>query len=241
MGYPYVTCPGGQCQYVAVPTSNQVANPVAAFSSPDKNGVMITLPPVGVMGAVTVSGTMNFGIGTQADNALGSAIVYTMDQCGFFPVARFNGVTYSDPLPVCTNNNTGVLGAFLDTGSTALFVLDANTLSSFGIYNCAQGTSGYGGYCVTGGGTATLAGITLSDGLASGTISLNIADATTLIETNNAVFSDLGGASVSLVGGASMDYFDLGLPFFLGRTVFIGIAGEAAPNGAGAPNGFVAF
>jgi hypothetical protein len=72
----------------------------------------------------------------------------------------------------------------------------------------------------------------------SGTISLNIADAITLVRTNNAVFNDLGGDSGNSV---ATDFFDFGAPFFFGRTIFIGIAGEPVPNGANAPNGFVAF
>jgi len=61
-----------------------------------------------------------------------------------------------------------------------------------------------------------------------------------LFSTNNAVFNDLGGDSGTTPTPAS-DSFDLGLPFFLGKTVFVGIAGEAVPGGANAPNGFVAF
>jgi hypothetical protein len=79
-------------------------------------------------------------------------------------------------------------------------------------------------------------------GVGSATISLNINDATTLLSptNNNAVFNDLGGDSVT-GGSPSTDSWDLGLPFFLGRTVFVGIAGTAMPAGVNAPNGFVAF
>lgn len=235
-GYPYYTCPGGTCGEVAVPTAEQAVNPVAEFSSSDKNGVMITLPSVGATGAVSVSGTMNFGIGTQSDNALGAVTLYAMDACGDFPTATFNGITYSDTS--CTSGGGG-LGAFLDTGSTALYVSDASTLASLGISDCGQSANGFGFYCASGG-TATLSNIALSGNgnVGSGTVSLRIADATMLFTTNNAVFNDLGGDSGS---SPATDFFDLGAPFFFGRTVFIGIAGETVPNGASAPNGFVAF
>jgi Protein of unknown function (DUF3443) len=239
-GFPYYICPNGTCQAVGVPTADQAVNPVAQFTGSDNNGVMITLPSVPSSGAVSVSGTMNFGIATRTDNALGNAVIYALDACGYFPTVNFGGNSYMDTQ--CTNN-TGGLGGFLDTGSTALFVSDANTLKSFGISDCASGTAGFGLYCVSGG-TATLLGVNLVGfgGVESATISLNINDATTLLSptNNNAVFNDLGGDSVT-GGSPSTDSWDLGLPFFLGRTVFVGIAGTAMPAGVNAPNGFVAF
>jgi len=238
-GYPYYICPNGTCQAVGVPTAEQAVNPVSQFTGSDNNGVMITLPSVPSSGAGSVSGTMNFGIATRTDNALGNAVIYALDPCGNFPTVTFNGISYTDTQ--CTNN-TGGLGGFLDTGSTALFVSDANTLTSFGISDCASGTAGFGLYCVSGG-TATLSNVNLVvfGGVGSATISLNINDATTLLSTtSNAVFNDLGGDSFT-GGNPSTDSWDLGLPFFLGRTVFVGIAGTAMPAGVNAPNGFVAF
>jgi hypothetical protein len=239
-GYPYYTCPNGSCGVVPVPTVNQAANPVAAFGSQDKNGVMITLPAVSATGATSISGTMNFGIGTQSDNGLGNATLFAMDACGSLPTATFNNIAYSDTS--CTSGGSG-MGAFLDTGSNALFILDANTLSSFGISNCAQNTHGSGFYCTSGGTAVTLPSVSLmGDGnVGSGSISLSIADATTLVNSNNGVFNDLAGESVTTNPSPATDFFDLGSPFFVGRTVFIGIAGEAVPNRANAPNGFVAF
>ena len=239
-GYPYYTCPNGSCEAVPVPTVNQAANPVAAFSSQDKNGVMITLPAVSATGATSILGTMNFGIGTQSDNGLGNATLFAMDACGSLPTAKFNNNTYRDTS--CTSGGSG-LGAFLDTGSNALFILDASALSSFGISDCAQSTHGAGFYCTSGGTAVTLPSISLvGDGnVGSGSISLSIADATTLFNSNNGVFNDLGSDSVITNPSTATDFFDLGSPFFVGRTVFIGIAGEAVPNRANAPNGFVAF
>jgi Protein of unknown function (DUF3443) len=237
-GYPYYICPNGTCQAVGAPTVDQAVNPVAQFTGSDNNGVMITLPTVTSTGAVSVSGTMNFGIATRTDNALGSAIIYALDACGNFPTVNFGGNSYTDTQ--CTNN-TGGLGGFLDTGSNALYVSDANTLKSFGISDCPSSTGGSGFYCVNGG-MATLSNANLVGfgGVGSANISLNINDATTLFSTNNAVFNDLGSDSM-LGGNPSTDFWDLGLPFFLGRTVFVGIAGTAMPAGVNAPNGFVAF
>jgi len=244
----YYTCPGGACSGpLEVSTSVQDVNPVAMFTSTDRNGVMIMLPTVGATGAAdaTVSGTMTFGIATQADNALNSATVYAMDACDDFPQVNFGGLAYQDTL--CASTGSG-MGGFMDTGSNALFVSDAATLGP-PISDCAMGTNGDGFYCVTGGGTDTLSSIQLiTNSGASTLLSLNIADGTTLINTNNAVFNDLGGDSGT---GPSTDFFDFGLPFFLrGTPVFIGITapcinpGQCTTTGSfatAAPFGFVAF
>ena len=240
-GYPYYICPNGTCQAVGVATADQAVNPVSQFTGSDNNGVMITLPSVPSSGAVSVSGTMNFGIATRSDNALGNATIYALDPCQFFPTVTFSGISYTDTF--CTGTGSG-LGGFLDTGSNAFYISDANTLKSSGISgisDCASTTSGSGFYCVTGGMT-TLSPVNFVGfgGVGSANISLNINDATTLFSTNNAVFNDLGSDSM-LGGNPSTDFWDLGLPFFLGRTVFVGIAGTAMPAGVNAPNGFVAF
>ena len=238
-GYPYYICPGNTCTAVGVPTADQATNVVAAFSSTDKNGVMITFPTVPPTGATTLSGTINFGINTQSDNGLGSVTVYALDQCLDILTVNFNNVDYSDTS--CTTGS-GSAGAFVDAGSNALLVSDATSLGFLGISDCAQNTNGVGFYCVTGGGSATLSNILLAgfQGVGSNMISLNIKDATTLFNTGNAVFSNLGSDSGT---SPSTDFFDLGAPFFFGRTVFVGIAGESV-NGVSAslvPNGFVAF
>jgi hypothetical protein len=236
-GYPYYICPSGNCEEVPVSTLDQATNPVASFTSTDRNGVVITLPPVAATGGTSVTGTMTFGIGTQSDNALGSATLYSLDGCGDFPTVTYDGIAYTDT--ECNGTGLG-LGGFLDTGSTGLYVSDASTLNFLGISDCGPSTNGAGFYCVSPGTTATLSNILISgNGVGSGTLtSLNIFDATTLFKTNNAVFNDLGSDSGT---SPSTDFFDFGAPFFIGRTVFIGIAGEAVPGGVSAPNGWVAF
>lgn len=244
IGFPYYICPGGACSPVGVPTADQDVNPIAEFTSSDTNGMMIILPSVGTTGAPTVSGTINFGVSTQSDNALGSATVFAEDPCGFIPTVTFNGVGYDDT--ICTPADSGGMGGIFDTGSNALFVSDSSTLSFLGIYDCASTTAGFGFYCVTGGGTATLSNVGLfgygnvgSEALSA----LNITDGTTLLKTNNAVFNNLGGESGGT--GPSTDSFDFGLPFFIGRTVFIGITGASGTSSGSfavtAPYGFAAF
>ena len=112
-GYPYYVCPAGQaCSATTVPTQDQATNPVAAFSSADNNGVLVTLPSIPATGAAngTVSGSLIFGIGTQSDNALASsATVYALDEYGNIAAFTYNGISYTSP----TN------WSVLDTGSSS--------------------------------------------------------------------------------------------------------------------------
>lgn len=216
----YYVCPGGTCTESAVPLGNQLWNPVSAFSSKDNNGIMLRLPSVGASGAASVSGSLIFGLGTQSDNALGSAKIFEVDQYGNFPQVVLNGVTYSSP------NN----GSFIDTGSNAYYVSDASSLSSTGIVECGSGLSGY--YCP---GSPVSFNVTVSgaNGV-NGTVPISIANASVLLNSGFAAFNNVGGDSGT---GLSNDYVDLGLPFFFGRSVFIGIAGTSPTY----PNGYWAF
>jgi len=233
-GYPYYVCPTGQaCSATTVPTQDQATNPVAAFSSADNNGVLVTLPSIPALGAAngTVSGSLIFGIGTQTDNALATtATVYALDEYGDIPAFTYNGVSYTSP----TN------WSVLDTGSNSLEFLDANTLASVGIIECADAP---GLYCPT----STIPFTVTASGAnsTSGTIMFSIMNADTLFNTNNAAFNDLGGDSGT---SPANDFFDFGLPFFFGRSVYIGMmpgvfTGESsAPSGAAsATNGYYAF
>ena len=219
-GYPYYICPTGET-CTATTTSVQVGNPVAFFSSSDNNGVMLTLGSVPAQGAASASGMMYFGIGTQTNNALAStATLYALNTDEGIPTVTYNGIAY-------TSFNV------VDTGSNSLAVSDSSTL---GIPDCTDNEF----YCPSS--TVTLSNIQLAGdgGVGSGTTSLSIANADQLFAANPtfAAYNNLGSD-----GGTSpsTDLWDFGLPFFLGKTVYVGIAGQTVPNGAAAPNGFYAF
>src|SRR5271166_988155 len=80
----------------------QVTNPVFNFSG-DNNGVIVELPAVNGT-AATVSGNLVFGIGTQSNNALGSAAVLQLSNDEFTTI--FSG----ENLP----------NSFIDSGSNTL-------------------------------------------------------------------------------------------------------------------------
>jgi hypothetical protein len=216
-----------------VQTNLQATNPVAGFSSSDNNGVLITLPSIGASGAAdaTVTGSLIFGIGTQTNNAI-AGTVYAVDDYGNIPAVTYNNVQYSSP------NNTIIL----DTGSNLIYFLDANTLASAGITEC---TDNAGFYCPTS--TLSFSMTAMGGNGTSGTIAFNVMNADTLFATKNAAFNDIAGD-----GGTSAisDDLDFGLPFFFGRTVYVGMmpevfSGETSPPSTAsatiAPYGYYAF
>ena len=120
----YYACPSAGCHAIAQPLARQLQNPVWLFPT-DNNGVMIQLPAVAPGGAPTASGMMVFGIGTQSDNALGSAKVLTVDAGG--------GIT-------TTYGSRSYAGSYIDSGTNANFFLDSSTT---GLPVCTQNSDFY--------------------------------------------------------------------------------------------------
>lgn len=198
----YFSCPGANCSVTPVTLAQQLQNPVWMFPQ-DNNGLLISLPSVPDTGAPTASGSMMFGVGTQSDNGLGSAQVFTTDVQGNF-TTTYSGKAYSS--------------SYIDSGSNGIFFLDSATL---GINTCSGGNSSF--YCpaATTNYTATNMGVNGT----SGSVSFSIANANTLFSTPNSAFSNIGGPNPGS--------FDWGLAFFFGRTVFVGIEGQSTPAGVG--------
>ncbi|MGA8009530.1 MAG: DUF3443 domain-containing protein [Thiomonas sp.] len=66
----YFSCASGTCTETSAELSQQGTNPISAFPA-DNNGSILTLPAIPVPGgANSANGTLTFGIGTQANNAL---------------------------------------------------------------------------------------------------------------------------------------------------------------------------
>jgi hypothetical protein len=227
-GYPYVIDDNGTYLLEVVPLADQAWNPVSAFSA-DNNGVSLQLPNIPAAGQTTATGTLTFGIGTEANNALNGATVYELDTDGNFASASLLGVTY-------TSSNSG--GSFIDSGSDFLYVSDATTL---GTTDCLVNTYDIGLYCPSTPLSLSL-GLTGSNNTST-TVSLSIENALNLFSANTsfAAFNDLAGPSCTATTGspcsAATDYFDLGLPFFFNRTIFVNIAGTSTTY----PNGYWAF
>ena len=114
-----------------------------------------------------------------------------------------------------TTFNGKTYTSFLDSGSNGLF-FDASTSTSLtdcSGWFCPSSTTSF---------SATNKGYT---GLPSGDVSFQIGNAITLSNSSNNVFIELGGSFPN--------FFDWGLPFFLGRTVYVGIEGKTSSLGTG--------
>ncbi len=199
----YYTCAASGCSITTEALASQVQNPVALFAA-DNNGVLVDLPAV--TGAETsVSGSLIFGIGTQSNNDLGSATVYTLDPSSGNLTTRFNNTTYQN-------------AAFLDTGSNAIYFLDSTTT---GIATCRDLIFLY---CP--GSTQNLSATNEGANGASGTFDFGVGNADMLL-------ANITTGVANGLAGPNSGTFDWGLPFFFGRKVFTAIEGRNTPGGVG--------
>ena len=211
----YYECSSAGCQPVSVALSQQVQNPVAMFPN-DNNGVIITLPAVS-NAAATVSGSLIFGIGTQSNNGLGSATVYT------------DTLNTNYSITTIYKNQQGkyvtMPESFIDSGSNGYFFWDST------ITLCpTSGTNDYasGYYCPSA--TLNLSATNQGANGTSGTITFNVGNASAMFSgptSNYDAFSALAGPNTPT------DSFDWGLSFFYGRTVYTAIEGMNTPAGQG--------
>jgi hypothetical protein len=160
----YYECPSSGCVVTSVASSSQVTNPVAMFST-DNNGVIVELPAVDIE-APTVTGSLVFGIGTQSNNGLGSANVYT--QQDFAITTSFNGTSYP--------------GSFLDSGSNGIFFLDT---AATGFPDCS------GFYCPNS--TQNLSATNVGANGTSESVSFSVANAADLLNNTDTAYTQLAG------------------------------------------------
>jgi hypothetical protein len=198
----YFSCSGASCSGTAVALASQVQNPVAHLPV-DNNGVLVQLPVVLPGGAPSDNGQLVLGIGTQTNNVPSGVTAFPANLNGDFTTV-FNDTTISN--------------SFLDTGSNGLFFNDS------AIPACAAPNAGW--YCPPA--TLSLSATTLGTaGSPSGTVSFQIGNATSLFNSGNQVFVELGGSIPGVSG------FDWGIPFFYGHNVFVGIQGKSSNLGTG--------
>jgi hypothetical protein len=203
----YYVCSGASCQTTSEPIAQQLQNPIWRFSR-DNNGSILRLPQVAPGGAASVNGSLIFGIGTQSDNALGSARVFPTDLVGNL-TTLYAGQPYSS--------------SYIDSGTNGYYYLDSATT---GLPVCADQSDFY---C-----PATLQPQTATIRGTNGTsavVGFGIGNGDQYL--NNLAFSVFGE-----IGGPNPGSFAWGLPFFFGRSVFVAIEGQSTSSGVGPYNAF---
>lgn len=201
----YYSCTALTCQATLVPLASQVSNPVSLFAT-DYNGSILELPSVPSEGALTVSGSLIFGVDTQANNASGNETVLTVDPNFGYLTAVFEGQSLSQ--------------SFIDAGSNGNY-FDDPTIPACS----ATGLSGF--YCPasTQNLTATMQG---ADGM-SAVVNFSVTSAQVMFSNNPSftAFPELAGTN-PLPGS-----FDFGLPLFYGRRVLTVLEGQTTAAGTG--------
>jgi hypothetical protein len=173
----YYSCTTSGCTATTQPVAQQLTNPVSRFAL-DNNGVVIDLPAVADTGAATVSGSLIFGIGTQADNTLaGTSVLKANSETGYVTTVS-GGQTYT--------------ASYLDSGSNGLF-FHSSQFPLCGFWYCPSSTQ-----------TAS-ASITGTDGVSS-TVSFNVGNSSTLFSSSNNAFNNLAG-NASLGFGWGLPFF----------------------------------
>ena len=211
----YYDCPSSGCSAIVGRAANasapfqQLPNPVAAFPA-DNNGVILTLPAVAQAGVATLTGTVTFGIGTQADNALGATNV--------LPVTT-SASSLGPGVLTATYNGVQLTQSFLDSGSDDYFFIDTSL-------NPCTAPSLIALYC-------PLSPMLLSPVLTA-TTGATASGAFTLyspldLPASSNVAPGLGVNPTLVTPPLPFaNSFDFGLPFFFGRTVYTSIEGRAA-------------
>jgi hypothetical protein len=193
-----------------------------AFLLTDNNGLIVELPNVAAGGAASLTGSLVLGIGTQSNNTPSGVTTYPLDQeYGYF-ITTFSGVTYG-----ASNNPIYNGGSLIDTGSNLLYFPTPTSGTYSGeLPNCSNDVNSplYGYFCPNST-TSFQANITGTSGSPTGTVSFQIGNFTSLTNSSNMVFGDLGANESST--------FDWGLPFYFNRNVFIGFEGMSSSLGTG--------
>ncbi len=213
----YYSCTDNSCSPSLVQLAQQVSHP-ALFFTKDNNGVALQFPPLSGS-APTLSGSLVFGIGTETNNTLGNATIFTVDLNDHF-------------ITNLASTGQSLTSSFIDSSSSGFFFPDDS------IPTCSDNAF----FCPA---TLTpLTGVTVAANteqgtlfpLGQGTINFSVDNADNLLGTypTNAAISTLAGpnGSGSCSGGTGACSFDWGFPFFYGRNVFVAIRGQSVPSSA---------
>jgi Protein of unknown function (DUF3443) len=212
----YYACTGSTCTDTTVPANLQMPNPVTHFAV-DNNGTIIVLPSVVAAGALTVSGSLIFGIDTQTNNVSGTQTVLTVDGNANLSITA-DGTTFAS--------------SFIDSGSNGVFFNDSN------IANCTAPANDPSSqivefYCP---GTPITLGVIIEGQnlVTTNNLTFTVGNAQNMLNANPSF-----NAFPQLAGTFPMPgTFDYGLPFFYGKRVAVAVEGAITTTGKGP---YVAF
>ncbi|HJT20020.1 MAG TPA: DUF3443 domain-containing protein [Nitrospira sp.] len=152
---------------------------------------------------------------TGAATASGSLLIGIGTGTNNMPAAGVSVLT-TDANGVLTTVYKGktIGSSIIDSGSNGLFFPDTS------IPSCAAPLQAF--YCPPN--SLNLSATIVGTNGRQIAVPFQVANTQSLVQTGNAAFNNLGG---------ELSVFDWGLPFFLGRTVYIGIEGQSSPLGTG--------
>jgi len=167
----------------------------------DNNGILLELPQVPQGGQGSVTGYLAFGIGTQSNNK--------PSNWGVSSVYKADG-----SLQMRTTYGSQQYSSFIDSGSNANYVPICSNTSGFLAPTCSVNLD------ATNMGASDVSGTDLT---------FQVGNANSLFGSGNWAFNNLAGTAFNYPGVGLV--FDWGLPFFYGRTVFVGVTGKKASGG----------
>jgi hypothetical protein len=204
----YYAC-GTTCAETLVPIAMQEPNPVTAFAA-DNNGSIIDLPAVAATGAVTLSGSLIFGIDTQSNNQSGTQTVLTVNGNAELAMT-FNGQTLAN--------------SFIDSGSNGIFFADSNIVTctnpQINTFYCPANTLTLG------------LGIQGTNGVMVNNLTFNVGDTQTIVSTAPTDTYNVLPQLAGTLPAGNAGSFDYGLAFFYGKRVAVAVEGNKTSVGTG--------
>lgn len=199
----YYKCSPTGCVNTTIPVSQQVQNPVSKFAT-NNNGTIIVLNDVPDTGAPSTTGILYFGIGTQTNNTKNLSVVKTNSR-GLINIT-YNGKVFNE--------------SFLDSGSSITTFTDSS------LKPCRILTDYF---CPDSQMNLPIL-VSSFDNSSSINSVIKVANAENLLNrTNRVVFNNVVGNNDVF----SNNTIDLGLSFFLGKTVATGLEGTTSNLGSG--------
>ena len=211
-GQTYFNCSSPDASCQFSPPASQQVQNPVHAFAVNNNGIAIQLPDLPAQGVGRAQGYLIFGVGTQRNNQLGTANVVPVDPSSGTFKTLYKGRTLTNSV--------------IDSGSNGLYFDDPQ---SFPV-TCVRPA---GFYCPD---SAQQLSASIVLQATNALVDFQIGNASALFAPGtNLAFNNLGGP-----GGDS--FFDWGLPFFFGRTVFTVIEGQQVVHDAQSlPGPFQAF